>query len=1098
MQNKTIQGFKLSPQQKQLWLLEQSGSGPSYRARCAILLEGDVKTDVLKEAAHRVISRHEILRTTFHKGPGMKIPFQVIADHPASMWRDVDLSHLEPQRQQARVEEFFQEEANHPFDFEQGPLLRMTLLGLSASKRLLLVSLPSICADAWTLRNMAGEIGGSYAALLKDEELSGEALQYADYAEWQNELLAADDAEAGKQYWRNRDVSSLPHLSLPFELRPREKSAREPQSVLAVIAPVVAAKVEALASKYDATARTYLLTCWQTLLWRLTGQADIVVGSMCDCRRHEELQQAMGLFAKCLPSSTRFEGDYRFSEILRHVHQSESEAYDWQEYFASEQSATPDREGAATIGFELEERPRRVSFPEVSVSIYKQHSWIYPFKLKLSCFRVDDYFIAEFSYDTALYRREDVERVAQHFETLVTSATRNSEATVDRLRILSERERHQLLIEFNRTAVDYQKDICIHHLFEGQAERTPDAVAVVFEDHRLSYAELNASANRLAHLLRQRGVGPDSSVGLCLDRSEQMIVGLLGILKAGGAYVPLNPEHPKARLSHQLSETQTLAVLTEQRLLDRLPDLDGEIIALDRDDNLLKHQPCENPNAQTVPQHLAYVIYTSGSTGKPKGVAISHESLVNYTHFICEKLRVDAASHGKPLHFATVSTIGADLGNTCIFPSLVSGGCLHIIGQDTATEGDLFADYISGHSIDVLKITPTHLSALMAAQDHMSVLPGRHLILGGEALSLHLAERISNLGGDCKLINHYGPTETTVGSLTFSLGENDDSSCGNSTIPIGRPIANTEVYILDQNLEPSPVGVPGELYIGGAGLARGYLNRPEMTAEKFVPDPFSNRSGSRLYKTGDQARYLPDGNVEFIGRNDHQVKIRGFRVELGEIEAALAHHPAVRQSVVVAREDVPGDVRLIAYIAASLEAMPTVEGVRGFLREELPDYMVPALFVMMKSLPLTANGKVDRRALPSPEQAGSEKEKVFVGPRTSVEEAIEKIWAEVLRLSKVSIHDNFFELGGHSLLVTQVISRLRKVFRVELPLRSLFESPTIAQLAERIEAAEREEADRTLAELENLSDEEAERLLELEMRKEGSEGGVTSVRQVSK
>ena len=1097
MQNRTIQGFKLSPQQKLLWSLEQSGGGMSFRAQCALLLEGDIRTGALKEAVHRVINRHEILRTTFQRGPGMKTPFQVIADHPAAAWREVDLSDLETQRQQAKVEEIFQEDSNYPFDFEQGPLLRLTLLDLSADKRLLLVSLPSICADSWTLKNLAREIGSSYAALLNDEELSGEALQYADYAEWQNELLAADDAVSGKEYWRSRDTSSLPQPALPFESRASRDSARGPQSVSTVIASDVAEKIETLASKYGTTVPVYLLACWQTLLWRLTGQPDMVVASVCDCRRHEELQEAMGLFAKCLPSRTRFRGDYRFSEILKQVHQSESEAYDWQEYFGCEPQSAQDGGGAATIGFEFEERASRVSFRDSSVSVYKQCSWIYPFKLKLSCFRADDYFIAEFSYDTALFRREDIERVARHFEALVKSTTRNPEVTVDELKILSDAERNQLLIEFNRTASDYEKDVCIHHLFERQVERSPHAIAVVFEGQQLSYAELNASANRLAHLLRQHGVGPDARVALCMDRSVQMIVGLLGILKAGGSYVPLNPEHPGPRLLHQLSETHALAVISEERLLNRLPDFDCEVIALDRDSELLEHQPVTNPDVHVAPQNLAYVIYTSGSTGKPKGVAISHESLVNYTRFMCEKLQIDMASSGSPLQFATVSTIGADLGNTCIFPSLVSGGSLHIFSHERATEGQLFADYISSHSIDVLKITPSHLSALVAAQDHTSVIPRRHLILGGEALPLSLAERISKLARDCRLINHYGPTETTVGSLTFNIEEKDDSARVYSTIPIGRPIANTEAYILDQNFEPSPTGVAGELYIGGAGLARGYLNQPAQTAERFIPNPFSIQTGARLYKTGDLARYLPDGNIEFIGRNDHQVKIRGFRVELGEIEAALARHAAVRQSVVMATGDGAGDARLIAYVAASSDARPTSNDLREFLRKELPDYMVPHLFVMLKSLPLMANGKVDRRALPSPEQAEAGKETVFVGPRTPAEEAIASIWAEVLKVSKVSIHDNFFNLGGHSLLITQVVARLRKVFKVELPLRSLFESPTIAQLAERIEAAEREEADRMLDELENLSDEEAERLLELEMRKEGGDVEATSARQVS-
>jgi amino acid adenylation domain-containing protein len=562
-----------------------------------------------------------------------------------------------------------------------------------------------------------------------------------------------------------------------------------------------------------------------------------------------------------------------------------------------------------------------------------------------------------------------------------------------------------------------------------------------------------------------------------------MLVGLLGILKAGGAYVPLNPEHPKSRLSRQLAEVEAPILITQQKVLGQLPDFNGAVITLDTDAALWEREPETNPDRITTSQHLVYVMFTSGSTGTPKGAAINHESLVNYTHFICQMLGIEHTSASARLNFATVSTIGADLGNTCIFPSLASGGCLHIISYDRATEATLLADYFSRHSIDVLKIVPSHLSALLTADEDVSVLPKKYLILGGEALSLDLAKRVLNLAGKkCEVINHYGPTETTIGSLTYNLSENGFHRQALASVPIGCPVANTETYVLDQHLKPVPVGVPGELYIGGKGLARAYLNQPEQTAERFVPHPFSTDSGARLYMTGDLVRYLSDGNIEYIGRVDHQLKIRGFRVELGEIEATLAGHPKVRQSVVVGWENAPGDVRLAAYVVPSLQPWPTVDELREFLKIELPDYMIPSAFVMLKTLPLTRNGKVDRHALPSPEQAQSESVRTFVAPRNPIEESLSKVWAEVLNLEQVSVDDNFFSLGGHSLLVTQVISRIRKMFQVELPLRCLFESPTIAELAERIQLAEDEAAAHLLVELEGLSDEEVQELLQLEKR----------------
>ena len=1084
MSNIAVEGFRLSPQQKHLWTLHQDGSGQSYRVQGAILIEGNLSAEVLEKAVQQVVTRNEILRTVFHRRPGMKTPFQIVSDQATWSWQDVDHRGLSALEQVEAAEQLFQQEIAQPFNFEHGPLLRTSLITQLPDRHILIVSLPAVCADSCSLRNFMQEMSNAYAGCLDGVELSDDQLQYIDYCEWNNELLETEDdsAEQGKAFWKKQEFSSLPAMKLPFEIGPDQTSTSKPHVLSLTFETGVLARMQEISEKESVSAATYLLACWQAFLWRLTGQPDVVVGNICEGRKYQEFQQALGPFSKCLPISCAFQGQIQFDEILRQVQRSTSEASEWQEYFTWEQSAdSPGAILSLPIGFEFEDRPAGYAVAGLSFSLDKQYSWTEPFKIKFSCVRVNDLLTAEFHYDPTVFQAESIQRMAGHFNTLLKSTIEDTEASIGELDVLSESERHQLLIEFNQTAADYPRDKCIHELFEEQVARTPNAVAVICGDQQLSYAELNARSNQLAHLLRGSGVSPDVPVGLCVDRSVQMVVGLLGILKAGGAYVPLNPEHPKTRLAHELSEIQSPVLVTQKDLLSRMPAFSGDIICLDSEQAPFERESTVNPERIADPQNLVYVIYTSGSTGTPKGVGISHQSLVNYTDFISSRLQLREQANASGLNFAVVSTVSADLGNTCIFPSLTSGGCLHIISYEVATEGSLFGDYVSKHSIDVLKIVPSHLRALLGSQEDGDLLPRKWLILGGEVLSRELAEQISKRSKGCQVINHYGPTETTVGSLTFTCEEQSDSARLSLTVPIGRPIANTEVYILDQLLKPVPVGVSGELFIGGDGLARGYLNQPEQTAERFISNPFSNDRKSRLYKTGDLARFLPEGDVEFLGRVDHQVKIRGFRVELGEIEAVLNRYPSIRQTVVIAREDTPGDMRIVAYLVAG-ESISNLNELRDWLKEELPDYMVPSAFVMLKAIPLTPNGKVDRNALPAPGQSDLAMERVFVAPRTTSEEIVANIWAEVLKADNIGIHDNFFDLGGHSLLVTQVIARLRKTFQVEIPLRWLFESPTVAEMAERVGNTEQPETSRMLAELEYLSDEEAQRLLDLERR----------------
>ncbi|MBW4457213.1 MAG: amino acid adenylation domain-containing protein [Nostoc indistinguendum CM1-VF10] len=1038
MQTKTLSGFQLSPQQKRLWLLQQDSS--AYLTQCAILLKGDLKPEVLKAALQQVINRHEILRTSFRRLTGVKTPVMVVTDRGSPLWQDIDLSDWDDREHSAKIEELFQEAIRQGFDFDQGSLLRLFLLRLSKNVHILHVCLPALCADTWTIKNLVTEISDSYYDCLKGEKLCDEVVQYLQFSEWQNQLLEDSEAEAAEEYWRQQKLSTLATLRLPFESKSSKRSGFEADCFRLAIAPDVTAKIETLARKYDTSAAVVLLACWQTLIWRLTGQPDIIIGTAFDRREYEELHDVLGLVATWLPIKSHLAPDLCFTEVLELAEKTISDAEEWQDYLVPEPIGN-DNTLAFPIGFEFEQLPEGRLAAGMSFSLYKQYSCIEQFKIKLTCTRHNDSLSAAFYYDVNYFCADIIQRLAGQFQTLLASATENSDAAISQLEVLSKSARQQLLVEFNQTQVDYPKDKCIHQLFEKQAERTPNNIAVVFEDQQLTYAELNARANQLAHHLLSLGVGPETIVALCVERSLETFIGLLGILKAGGAYLPLDPLLPTERLVFMLQNAQVSVILTQQHLVEQLSEQAAPVVCLDTDWDVIAQQPNENSPSEATPENLVYVVYTSGSTGKPKGVAIGHQQLLNYLHSILERLDLPVGSS-----FATLSTFAADLGNTAIFPSLCTGGCLHVISQERATNPEALADYCDRHPIDCLKIVPSHLRALLAASHPEKILPRQRLILGGEVLSWKLVEELQQYKPSCQILNHYGPTEATVGVLIYPI-KGEPIRDKSETVPLGRPLANTQVYILDNHLRPVPIGVPGELYIGGAGLAWGYLNRPDLTAERFILNPFSQKTEARLYKTDDLVRYLPDGNIEYLGRIDQQVKIRGFLIDLGEIEAVLGQHPALQEAVVMAREDVPGNKRLVAYVVPHLKSAPTFSDLRRFLKKKLPEYMMPATFVMLQALPLTPNGKVDRRALPAPNTDRPELQEAFVAPRDTLELQLAQIWESVLDVRPIGVTDNFFNLGGHSLLAVRLMAQIHQQFGQNLSLATLFQAATIEQLA---------------------------------------------------
>jgi amino acid adenylation domain-containing protein len=1071
MQQEVINGFRLSPQQRRVWLLQQGSS--AYRAQSALLIEGDLRPEALKEAMSRIVRRHEILRTTFHSLPGMKLPVQAPPEETALSWHNLDSSDPQRLEQADWIEELFREDRRRPFDFSQGPLLRAFLLRLSADRHVLFLSLPSICADSRTLKNLSLEISRSYEACLNDEDLFDEPMQYLQFSEWQNELLEDEDAEAGREFWRKQNLPALTAVQLPFEIERAEQNGFEPDSSILAIDGETAARIEAAAEKQGVSTEVFLLACWQTLLWRFTAQTDIVVGCASDGRRHEVLQDAHGLFAKWLPIRSRFTETLRFSEVLSQIAASKRAADEWQEYFIWNEDPTPGvlEDGAPPFfpaGFEFEEYPPPHRAGGLSISIHKQSVYVDRFHIKLACHRTDDLFAVEFHYDPERFRREDVERLANHFDALLRSAAEDAETPISELEMLSDADRYQLLVAFNDTETDYPKDKCVHRLFEEQAQRTPGNLAVVFSEsdgaeQRLTYAELNARANQLARYLRRLGVGPESIVGLCLERSVEAVVGIFGIWKAGAAYAPLDPSYPQERLEFILAETQAVALLTQERLVEGMRNAEfgmrngklesesetqgqifriphsafrNRVVCMDADWETIARESEDNLDGEVAAANLAYVIYTSGSTGKPKGVMIGRRSVVNLAHGLAQTVYA-----GQPpfLRLSLNAPLTFDASVKQLL-QLLYGHTLCILPEEVRPDGNELLSYMNRHSLDALDCTPAQLQLLLAAglAQQTEATPKLALV-GGDAID---DATWRSLAGNSvtDFYNVYGPTECTVDATVCSLRESPEPV-------IGRPIANTKIFLLDKGLKPVPIGVPGELHIGGDGLARGYLNRADLTAEKFIPNPFSDAPGERVYKTGDLARYQPDGMIKFLGRTDHQVKLRGFRIELGEVEAALKRRPDVLDGVVTVREDTPGDKRLVAYVVMARGRESSLSELRGYLKEKLPEYMIPSAFVRLDDLPLTRHGKVDRKALPAPENERPELRAAYVAPRTRIEGIIAAIWQEALRVEKVGVDDNFFDLGGHSLSMVQVHSKLREAFNKEISLIEMFRNPTVGSLA---------------------------------------------------
>jgi len=1096
----------LSFAQQRLWFLDQLAPGnPVYNVPCAMRLEGDLDRVALERALNEIVGRHEVLRTAFARVGDD--PTQVIAPSLVLDLRPVDLSALEPEEREREAGRLVAEEGQEPFDLAEGPPIRVRLLRLGGHEHVLMLTIHHIAADGWSYGVLMRELGALYTAFLAGQPspLPELQVQYADFAAWQREWMRGEVLDAELGYWKEK-LAGITPLELPGD-RPRPPVQTFRGTTTEWLMPrSVLEGLRSLARQRDVTPFMILLAGFQILLARYTGQDDIVIGSVVAGRNRGEIEPLIGFFVNTVVIRTDLSGDPTFTSALARVREVTLEAYAHQDvpFEAIVNSLRPERDPSRTPLFQVSlglqsgvaEESRigdirtRLVDPRLSVSRYD---------LSLNLVERPDGLKVMAEYSTDIFEAATIGRLLRNFETLLRAITENPDRRLSELPLLETEERRRMLVEWNRTELDYPRK-CIHQLFEERVDLAPEGLAAVFEDQSLTYGELDRRSNRLARYLRGLGVGSETLVGVCLERSLEMVVGIMGVLKAGGAYVPLDPTYPAERLAFMLEDTQAPVLLTQERLLPSLPlgrpEGGARVVRLDLDWGAIEAETGPSGGERLAnlskPDGLAYVIYTSGSTGKPKGVLLEHHSVANFTQ--TTRILFEVTPKDRILQFASLCF---DVSVFEIFTALLSGATLVLGSRETLLSPPDLTALMQREGVTITDLPPA-VMALLPGEEFPAL---RVAFVGGEAFSGDLVNRWVQPGRT--FYNGYGPTEGTVTVIIYKCEGTWDRSP-----PIGKPMYNQQAYVVDRNLQPVPVGVPGELCLGGAGLARGYLNRPELTAEKFVQNPFVDNPKARIYRTGDLVKYLANGDIEFLGRIDSQVKIRGFRIELGEVEAALAQHPRLKQVVVLAREDTPGQKRLVAYIVPKADGpggpdgpgepggpsgpgAPSVSELRSFLGERLPAYMVPSAFVTLEALPITSSGKVDHRALPAPEGDRPDLDQDFVAPRTETETVLAGIFAELLGLDRVGANDSFFELGGSSLQATQVISRIQNRSKVLLPLRRVFEAPTVAALAGMVDQEVATlglvaEEERLLREIDQMSDEEVERLLADERRAGGA------------
>ncbi|MFE8599731.1 amino acid adenylation domain-containing protein [Archangium violaceum] len=1052
----------LSFAQQRLWFLEQlAPGGYAYNVPLAAKLKGHLEVAALERSLVKLVRRHEALRTTFGLENGR--PVQRIAPEPGLA---LPVECLEALPEEARARETVrrvEEEARRPFELEKGPLLRARLLRLAADEHVLVLTLHHIVCDGWSLGLMERELTALYRAHSRGEtpELPALPVQYPDYAVWQREWLKGEVLEEQLAWWKRRLAGAPPVLELPTD-RPRPAVRSSRGAVLRVqLSLALSGAVREVSRREGVTPFMTLLAGFQALLARYSGQRDIVVGTPISGRNRREVEGLIGFFANTLALRVEAPGEVSFRELLKRVREACLGAYAHQDvpFERLVDALQPVRDLSRTPLFQASfvlqgSAPfAALELPGMAVEELVFEPGMSKFDLTLFAQETETGWVGLWEYDSELFDEATVARMAAHYARLLEGALAHPEQVLAALPMLSEAERHQVLVEWNQTRTEYPREACLEELFEAHVAGRPEGLAVEYEGERLTYAELNRRANQLARHLRRLGVGAGTRVGLCASRSLELVAAMLGILKAGGAYVPLDASYPRERLAFMVEDAALSVVLAQPELVSKLPVPSAKVVPLEPGWDAFASESAENPGERSGPEAMAYVMYTSGSTGRPKGVCIPHRGIVR---LVCGTGYVRLTEAERVTQLSNTSFDGSTFE---LWVALLSGGCVVGVPRETALSPKALAAFLRERRISTAFL-PTALFNQTVAECPEAFQTVKYVMFGGEAADVKSLRRVLERGAPKYLVNGYGPTENTTLSTSHEVREVRE---GAVSVPIGRPLANSEAYVLDERRQPVPVGVAGELYVGGDGLALGYLNPPELTAERFISHPFRAEPGAKLYRTGDLARYLPDGRLEYLGRRDEQVKVRGFRIELGEVEAVLAKHPGVSEVAVVARDTGPSGKHLVAYVVPT-SPLPSGEGrgegatgpgfkpeeLRVWLKQTLPEHMVPSAFVRLEALPLTPNGKVDRKALPAPEAEGTERE-AYVAPRTRMEQVVADLWAPLLGLARVGARDHFFELGGHSLLATQVVSRLREVLHRELPVRVLFEAPTVEELARRLE-----------------------------------------------
>ena len=1054
----------LSFAQQRLWLLDRlEPGGTTYNVPYAYRLTGPFSLQVLQRALTEIVNRHEVLRTTFRiEG---EAPVQTVGGSSIVEVHVRDLGALQESERESALHSLGAEELRRPFALDRGPLMRVEVARLSDTDHVLFLTFHHIVFDGWSEGVFFRELQTLYQAFLRNDAspLQGLTLQYADYAVWQREWLRGDVLERQLSYWRGRLGGDLPVLELRGDRpRPPRQTFRGTTQLFKLDSELHRQLVR-LSQAEGVTLYMTTLAAFTVLLWKYTGQHDVVVGTPVAGRTRRETENMVGFFVNTLVIRTDLSGNPTFRELLRRIRESTLGAFDHQDlpFEKLVEELHPQRVSTHNplfqVMFVLQTASRgEPRLPEISFAKMETDTETAKFDLTLSMTEKEKSLDGWLEGNADIFEHETLALMSARYETLLRGIVSDPSSPIALLPLMKEAERHQVLFGWNNTAVPYPRESAIQQIFEEQVRRRPEGTALRCEGRPLSYSELNRRSNKLARYLQKRSVGRETLVAISLERSVELIVAILGVLKAGGAYLPLDPAYPEERMKLLMDEAQVPVILTTESFRAGLRSGKAEVICLDSDWPAIDREQDHDPPVGAGAESLAYVMYTSGSTGKPKGVCVLHRGVVRlvcgarYAHFGPDEIF---------LHLAPASF---DASTFEIWGALLNGGTLVVAPPGPLSLEDL-ASVIVTSGVTTLWLTAPLFHQLVGGQ--IECFSGvRQLLAGGDVLSVPHVSKFVARHPHCSLINGYGPTENTTFTCCYKV-----TGAGRigTSVPIGRPVENTTVYILDASLQPVPVGVPGELGTGGDGLARGYLHRPELSAGSFIPNPFDAAGGGRLYRTGDQARFLSDGNIEFLGRRDTQVKLRGYRIELGEIESVMCEHSAVGEAVAIVREDVPGDRRLVVYWVLRAGQDADEGSLRSYVKTRLPAYMIPSAFVRLDALPSGGTSKIDRNALPVPGPGAFPMEALITGePANPTEKALAKIWADILRLPSVERNRNFFELGGHSLLAMQVITRIREAFRIDLPLISLFEHPTVAALALVIE-------NRLTEEIENMSDEEA-------------------------